>query len=247
MIRLCESRPPFSENSGDITAQKAACLYGLYGDDASLFLCWYQTVGGKVTAILFTFGNTLTVSCGGGAEPGEIFDFAKFLGYTEFYCTGSAARILGVKPRAERKIMRFSGSGVVAEKGNFSPAATLDEIYKLLEYGADGEIELPPREYFYTDISHRMRHGAARIKYCPNAIALTSVENANFALIGAVCTAPRERGKGLGRAVLSAITNELAGENRDVFTVAGKGTAEFYKKCGFTEADTYCIVKIGNG
>ena len=246
MIRLCEGCPLLGENSGDINAQKAACLYGLYGSDTSLFLCWYQIISGKVTAVLFTFGGTLTVSCTAGAESGEIFDFAKFLGYTEFYCTGACARILGVKPQTERKIMRFSG-GQVPVKNNFNSFATLDEIYALLKNGADGEIDLPPREYFYTDISHRMRHGAARVKYCSGAIALTSVENKNFALIGAVCTAPRERGKGLGRAVLSALISELAGENRKVFTVAGKGTTEFYKKCGFTETDTYCLVKIGNG
>ncbi len=246
MIRLCGGRPPFGENIGDITAQKAACLYGIYGGDASLFLCWYQMIDGKVTAVMFTFGGALTVSCTVGAESGEIFDFVKFLGYTEFYCTGASARILGVKPQTERKIMRFSGRQALV-KDIFCSSATLDEIYSLLKSGADGEIELPPREYFFTDISHRMRRGAARVKYRSGAIALTSVENSGFALIGAVCTAPRERGKGLGRAVLSAITNELAGENRDVFTVAGKGAAEFYKKCGFTEADTYCIVKIGNG
>ncbi len=246
MIRLCESCPPLGENSGDITAQKAACLYGLYDGDTSLFLCWHQIISGKITAVLFTFGGTLTVSCIVGAEPGEIFDFAKFLGYTEFYCTGASARILGVKPQTERKIMRFSG-GQVPVKNNFNSSAALDEIYTLLKNGADGEINLPPREYFYTDISHRMRHGAARVKYCSGAIAITSVENKNFALIGAVCTAPQERGNGLGRAVLSALISELVSENREVFTVAGKGTAEFYKKCGFTETDTYCLVKMGNG
>lgn len=112
------------------------------------------------------------------------------------------------------------------------------EMYPVLTavFGAT----VPPFDVWYADVSHRLRHGAARIAGVREngqavAVAMTTAECPGAALIGAVATLPASRGKGYAAACVSSLAAQLQNEGRRVLLSPKNDRAKaLYTRMGFT-------------
>ena len=104
---------------------------------------------------------------------------------------------------------------------------------------------LPPFDAWYTDVSHRVRHGLCRLMGIrrdgkPVAAAMTTAEDGDRLLIGAVATLPDYRGQGLaGRLVttLAAIGQQEA--KHVLLSPKNEGAERLYTRLGFTVCGRY--------
>lgn len=98
---------------------------------------------------------------------------------------------------------------------------------------------VPPFDVWYADVSHRLRHDAARIAGIREngqavAVAMTTAECSGAALIGAVATLPASRGKGYAAACVSSLAAQLQREGRRVLLSPKNDRAKaLYTRLGF--------------
>jgi GNAT superfamily N-acetyltransferase len=115
------------------------------------------------------------------------------------------------------------------------------ELYMLVCESIPGSFVDNKESYlaFLSDLTFKQRRGLAR---CKGIIAegklissvITSAETQNCALLSAVASDKNFRGKGIGKATVLSIVNELVRENKKVFVIALNESAEgFYKHLGF--------------
>ncbi|HIS68962.1 MAG TPA: GNAT family N-acetyltransferase [Candidatus Gallacutalibacter stercoravium] len=120
---------------------------------------------------------------------------------------------------------------------------SLLQIHGLLAQCAGPGFSPPPRDAFYVDMSHRVRHGAARAVALTQpageasgdlaACALTVAETSAMAVIGAVACSPALRGQGLGRAALDALCAQLSAEGKQAYLFCLPQLRRFYEAAGF--------------
>jgi predicted GNAT family acetyltransferase len=124
---------------------------------------------------------------------------------------------------------------------------TVRETYPLLE--ACFQDGLPPFSSWYTDVSHRVRHGCSRIAGFRDgersvACAMTTAECDGAALIGAVATLPEGRGKGYASANVLTLAHRLLGEEKRVFlSPKNEHARALYERIGFVECGRWGSLK----
>ncbi len=253
MIKLIETGE-FPDLSGfsDIISLKHRALFALYGKDYGIYTSWYQSAENKITALIFSFAGAVSVSCRAGADTAEIKEFLKKVTGTRVFCQKSSAEILGGKIIRENTVMKFVGPRKLHKKTlEILPVNRqkfdYETLYRILKSGADGEISLPRFEDWYVDFCHRFRHGFADavINEKNTSAAVISLKHGDFALVGGVCTEPKSRKKGEARRCLLTLI-ENTGSERQIFSIAAKGTEEFYEKCGFIPFAKYCLTETDN-
>ena len=112
---------------------------------------------------------------------------------------------------------------------------------------------LPQWEAWLPDVSHRVRHGAARIwalqegegySACAMAVALTPQE----ALLGGVAVLPEKRGGRLGSYLAAALCSALSQEGRAVYLFRRAGMhKQFYERMGFAPYGPPAMMMIPKG
>ena len=131
--------------------------------------------------------------------------------------------------------------------------APMREIYNLISTSIPGSFHDGEEAYlrFLSDFTFRRSRGFARLKAIMReghvcASALTAAECEASAVISGVACAEHWRGRGIGKAVVSALAHELASENKRVNVIALNDSAgAFYRRIGFlpTEMITWLTIK----
>ena len=156
------------------------------------------------------------------------------------------------------------GPQAVLESLGLSPSLTGPVLVKRLAPGAarpQPDIRLPtayrllagaglagPWEAFYLDLSHRLRHGAARALVIeaggrPAGCAVAGAVTEQEAVLSALGVEPEFRRKGLGTALVQGIASMLPG--RTLYALRKDGANEgFYAQLGFQEAGRWGQVEM---
>lgn len=119
----------------------------------------------------------------------------------------------------------------------------LDRIYPLLQGAFPGFSA--PFDAFYADLSHRVRHGVARVYWLadrgnPAATASMVCRDDANALLGAVATAQEYRGRGYGRYLVSRLTREALQSGCAACLLCKSGAARrLYAHIGYTVCGQY--------
>lgn len=133
-----------------------------------------------------------------------------------------------------------------AEDASLTPS--LRELYSLL-CEVFGEESLPPFDMWYTDMSHRLRHGCGRASaVCeegqPISCALVTAECASAGLISGVATRADSRGRGYARRCVGALADALAADGKQAYICPKNAAADaLYRRWGAVQTDTFCILK----
>lgn len=195
---------------------------------------WIQKSDRKITAIISSDGGSMNVWCD-GADYGELREFLSVLCPSQIFTEYENAKPLGIKPDRVRNML--------TKKVRFSPFEVeefaLRELYDGLDRGSDVDIHLPDFEVFAPDVSHRLRHNAARmvVKEYGAALAFTYFGGA---VMSGIALSPEYRGKGFGKALLSELLSRCDG---DFFVAANDENTKFYLRNGFDLSDKICFGK----
>lgn len=114
-------------------------------------------------------------------------------------------------------------------EGNLEKDPSPYRLWQIVSRSFEGITDL-----WYTDISHRIRHGVSRgYLYDNKAVLTVDFTYGGTAYISSVAVLPGERGQGLGRRLLYSVSRELLKENKTGVVWADESTADYYRKLGF--------------
>ncbi len=143
-------------------------------------------------------------------------------------CSAENGAQLGLRAAARGAVLEKDLAGAPAPR-SLPPVRAVYEV--LAANGMAGDFEP-----FYLDLSHRLRHGAARasVLYAGGeAVAAAAAALAGNALVTAVAVLPAEQGKGYGGAVLRRLRRSSAAAARIC-------CARSTKTNGFTPSAAIC-------
>ena len=121
---------------------------------------------------------------------------------------------------------------------------SIKSVYDMLLNGQDGDIDLPPFEYWYTDFCLRYNHNAGEYALSENAVAVAGFISEGASLITGVATKKEARGNGEGSRCLKALIHNIRTKypKSRIFS-ATTAAHDFYIKNGFVQSDECAILK----
>lgn len=205
-----------------------------YGTGERFLEHWVQLEGDKPTAAISRIDGNMTVFCEKANE--ELTEFINAVGFGTIladkhvfpqYWSGEAVMRLACKA----EIKATEGNGTEIEQN-----PTIREVYSVLERCMGAGFEVPDFDSFYPDMSHRVRHGLARIfalRVGGQAVAccMTSAETNSCAIVSGVATLPKMRGKGYAGKLITEMIKTLG--DKEVFVFCREDLISFYSKLGF--------------
>ncbi len=121
----------------------------------------------------------------------------------------------------------------------FNP--NLTDVYKILNEGFPNIADF---SLWYTDTSHRCRHGISRVftyKGCTTASAVFDIEN--DILIGQVATKIESRGSGYAREFLKWLAQFFNNLGKRAYLLALDVRVSFYREIGFREVEHEIVLE----
>ncbi|MDE5764852.1 MAG: N-acetyltransferase [Ruminococcus sp.] len=122
---------------------------------------------------------------------------------------------------------------------DFNP--NLPDVYRIL---SEGFPNIADFSLWYTDTSHRCRHGISRVftyRGCTTASAVFDIEN--VVLIGQVATEITARGSGYARQFLKWLAYFFNSIGKRAFLLALDIRVSFYKEIGFRETEKEIVLE----
>ena len=229
MISLTDNLP----NSLPIipSAIRILSLYESYGCKYDFLRFYKQEIDGDVTAIISVMDNNASLCLIDDSSTEEIIDFLSAIDAKNVFCE----KELALEKSEQGAIMLFNNT----ENNNRSAnEVEFSNMYNIMST----YFTMPYFSAWYTDISHRIRHGGASAveKEYGCAVALKS---SSGALISGICVAKSNQNKGHGSVILHEI---IASCNREkIFALVEKnGPKQYYEKNGFFEIGKFATYKL---
>ena len=193
--------------------------YGLFSND--VFFWYSENADNEINAV-FSMADGIFLACTDGtADEEELNLFAQTVGASQV-TYGNAEYTL-----------RFSSSQKNFTAENVS-GENIKDVFDVIFEDDNNRKEFFPA--WYTDASHKIRHGLIHGKciYAEDkcvAVALTSGETKSIAVISSVATLRNYRKQGFGESVVLALARSL---NKEVYLMTNsEETMHWYEKMGF--------------
>ncbi len=230
MIKLIDNPDEFNAfNKDDIFYVRIMSLLKAYSTEYNFALFYKQVDENEnITAIISRLDNDYTVCHNENFDITELDDFFKTLGFNSILCgddlklsfTYDYGIIMATNKKYEKTI-------------NY---AQIDEYPKLMDLFNLEDYSSADFESWYVDVSHRIRHGAAKAVTLSvndeivSSGIFSSIYNDN-AILTSVSTRPEFRRMGYASALVSAMVCDIKG---NVYLMRDKDkNEELYKKLGF--------------
>jgi len=240
MIEQISDISEFSEYKvKDIYSVRIFSLLYAYGCKYPFARFYRQTVENVTTAVLAVLDRDVTVSfIENLADVQELSGFISVIGYSSVLCSDTlhinSEYSTGTVMSTDKKIEIPCDYNVIDEY------PYLFDLYNFIDYGENSF------EAWYVDISHRIRHNAAKAvslnfngEIVSSAI-LSSIYN-DDAVLTAVQTKPEFRKQGCASALVSSICCDIKGT---VYLMREENNNEsFYKRLGFENIGKWRIYK----
>lgn len=239
IVCFCQDFPLGSRISGKLLS---------YGLNYDFFKVWFCTDEKKVTAVISSFENNITVCAAENADYDEIKSFLSFCPYEDGCADKVTFDRLGLEIKSTKQMYRYSH-----KSGSVYPQITgkgdLKQVYSLVSECIPDSFAKEESAYlsFLSDFTFRQRRNMARIKtYTENgkvlSCALTASESDSDAIISGVACDESIRGKGIGKKTVQSLADELFSENKRVYVIALNSSAQkFYEKIGFEKECEVCF------
>lgn len=211
-------------------------MYGAY----SFAECWIQIQAESEypTAYVTKMDGVLSLAVSEYANFDEISSFIGAVGADLIICSEECSMQMGIIPIRTGSILKFNRQPVQAQNITINPP--LQEVYKILQACADETFIPPLFEPFYLDMSHRIRHGGAKMTGVIRqeqliACAMTVAETDMIAIIGGVAVHPDYRRSRFGTMVVRGLLYLCAQQNqKHVYVYCNTSeNKQFYQALGF--------------
>ena len=222
---------------------KIAGIALAYGFDKRFSMFWTDALHRSVFCLV---DNTMLIA--GEIEDGdEALAFIKLSGAKEITCSLDNLKTLGIQACKSGEIIckQIEGRGAAWEAATGAP---IREIYAILEEVGMLPDEEDAFEAFYLDLSHRIRHGIARVvlsKPTDKLIgcAVVSSVTGTSAILSAVAVREQHRGEGVGTQLVKHAEALLPGKTMYIYKDTGTND-NFYKRLGYSFNETWAQVNL---
>lgn len=253
MIRLCDNTNLIDDLSEKSTfAVRIKSLVKAYGLEYDFLQAWYQEKDFNVNSIIVKFYGAVVLYLTDNSNFKEILKFLEVVGYSSLLLDKKYSEHFGEINFKFGKIMKLSKNLTAPQNINIDKNAVFRKTYSLLIECSNENFAVPEFEPFYLDISHKIRHNAARNyavfdndknKY--TACALTSSETSENAIISAVAVSIGNRRQGYGGLIVKSICSDLQKLGKDVYIYRQENeNIEFYKSLGFLDCGEWAEYTI---
>lgn len=196
-----------------------------YGANDSEVMFWYSEKDGKINAVCGILDGVFSFCKDSSADCDELRSFAEILGAREIYDAKNCFLLKFNQVREHQTAQDIDGEN-------------LKDIFPVIFEG--NKIGNDFFEKWYTDISHKIRHGFIHGKCiyedgkCVSA-ALTSGETNQTAILSSVATMKSYRHKGFGERVVNSLAASLP---QEVYLLTdNRSTAAWYERIGWRIVD----------
>ena len=217
-----------------------------YGDGVPEIMFWMQLIDGAPRAAISRVDGAVTLCAEASADYEELREFLDFLGFSSLKTEFSVLERLGYRADAAGSIVRFVSRN---KCDDIHAACGFTDDYKtvfgiLQKCGFEG---LGDYSHWLADISHRCRHGVAKIMLCSAESKNVACASALFitetvAFLGAVGTLPEYRGRGFARETVGTLAELFKNEGKDVYLFCKDKLVPFYEKVGFQKVGSWAAV-----
>lgn len=214
----------------------------VYGTDSRYIRTWYaQDAEGKVNCLMSMTGETLRASFLPDADFESAAELAKLSGAAEFIFDARYEALLGSADGKKGEILLASSLPEYPVNAVRLEAQELKGIYTVI-CGHNNEAF----GRWYTETSHRVRHGISTVFAClehgvPVSCAQVLAENASMGIITDVSTLPGYRRRGYAGACVCKAVGYLSSRGKSAVLLSEDGgSTAFYKHLGFYPAGEWC-------
>jgi len=205
------------------------------------FCRFYKITDTSGTGYMFFMNSTLIVCGDENLETTEELQiFVKM--NLPFRIEGTQKIIMGLNIPEHYQVLNRTVFELVPDENSYKFAEEfvdfdpyLPDVYKIL---SEGFPNISDFSLWYTDTSHRCRHGISRVftyKNCTTASVVFDI--GNEVLIGQVATKIEARGSGYAREFLKWLALFLNNLNKRAFLLALDVRVSFYNEIGFKEIE----------
>lgn len=203
-----------------------------YGTGERFSEHWVQLEDNKPIAVISRINGNMTTFCETAND--ELLEFIKAVGYN----TILADRKLFPQYWSGEVLMKFVRQADIEFSDSIDFNPTIREVYAILERCRGAGFDVPDFDSFYPDMSHKVRHGLARIfalRVNGQAVSccMTSAETDSCAIISGVACLPEFRCRGYASKLTAKMVKSLG--NRDIFVFCRKELVGFYNRLRFDE------------
>lgn len=251
MLRLIDKAPDRALNATleahPELSVRIGALWQAYGPGRNFFNVWLQDGDraclARLDDVFFLVDGTVDIN--GGTDWEEIASMLRMS--PEFSClltTETAARRVAERLGSPvsvgtRRLLRMD----TLPRGPRPAGVTIDRRPDLRSvYRVAASFFPMPGGFiaWYTDMSHRLRHGCARAYAlwtdgAPASVCLVSAQSGQAGLISSVTTLPACRGRGFASALLHAACADLLQSGRTPILECRPELLTFYRERGFRE------------
>lgn len=222
--------------------RKMFSMYKAYG--LSYPFCQFFAVGEE--GVLLVFNSTILIVNATESEAEDIAAFIRMHAPFRVECNEPVrAQLDALLPeyvslhRTTFGLQPDPEAASVEEFVELNPS--LDEVYRILQAGFPN---LQDYSLWYTDTSHRCRHGVSHVlTYKGSTTATIMFDIDDHVLVGEVATLPEARGLGHARSFLRWLALWLAQFNKQAVLYALDIRESFYREIGFTVEETEFVLE----
>lgn len=250
MIRLLTDEKNFDRELllKTISGKKMLSYLKAYGTEYD-FCRFYEISNESGKGFMFIINSTLIICSDENMTADE--ELSLFVEMNlPFRIEGSQNVLLGLKnmnseryQSLNRTVFELLSNNVpmnqCEEFVDFDPKLT--DVYKIL---SEGFPNITDFELWYTDTSHRCRHGISRVftyKNCTTASVMFDIDN--DILIGQVATKAASRGSGYARDFLRWMAGFLNKLGKRAYLLALDVRVSFYQEIGFREVEKEFVLE----
>lgn len=248
MIKLIEHEHELDSSllMKTLSGKKMLSYMRAYGPNYE-FCRFYKINDETGTGFMFIINSTLIICTDGNLEPSEEIDLFVSMNLP-FRIEGDQKILAGIIiPERYQKLNRTIFELIPDEKElqsieeyvEFNPKLT--DVYRIL---SEGFPNIADFSLWYTDTSHRCRHGVSRVFTYKNSTTASAVfDIGSDVLIGQVATTSAARGRGYAREFLKWLAKFFNGLGKRAYLLALDVRKSFYEEIGFKEVGREIVLE----
>ncbi|HAE53272.1 MAG TPA: N-acetyltransferase [Ruminococcus sp.] len=248
MIRLIKSESELDRQLllKTLSGRKMLAYMKAYGAGYD-FCRFYKITDVSGTGYMFIINSTLIICADDMLEATEeIRIFIKM--NLPFRIEGNQKILKGIKIPEHYQVLNRTVFELIPDENSYKFAEeyvdfnpNLPDVYKIL---SEGFPNIADFSLWYTDTSHRCRHGISRVfTYRNSTTASVVFDIENEVLIGQVATKVSARGSGYAREFLKWLALFLNTLGKRAFLLALDVRVSFYREIGFREIEKEIVLE----
>lgn len=248
MIKLIEQESEFDRKLllKSLSGRKMLAYLRAYGTGYD-FCRFYRISDENGTGFMFIINSTLIICADDGLQATDEINLFVSMNLP-FRIEGSQHILRNIKipehyQQLNRTIFELVPDGKplesIEEFVDFNP--NLLDVYKIL---SEGFPNISDFSLWYTDTSHRCRHGISRTFTYRNSTTASAIFNIeDVVLIGQVATTESARGRGYARDFLKWLAGFFNGFGKKAYLMALDIRVSFYREIGFLEVEHEIVLE----